>query len=130
MDRHIEYPKFSAMAKITKEGQPDVHFTFTGEVPQNIMDNFQQIIGDGKSRVSVSVDMGIKEFGTGASGMVTVSLTCNQDEQTVARAVQLAGSAAKWYAANYRNEAEQEVNKILEDRKQRSLSPNGRPNYG
>lgn len=129
METTIEYPKFQAWATVTREGQPDNHFTFTGEVPQQIMDSFQQVLGDSKARVSVSVDMGIKEFGTGASGMVTVSLSCGQDQNTIQQAISLAGGAAKWYANHWRGEAEQEVNRLVQERKNNNLTQNGQPKF-
>jgi hypothetical protein len=125
----IEHPKFSAGMSLSQEKQPDIHFTFKEEVPKDIMDRFQQLVGNALARVSVSKDMGIKDFGTGASAMVTVSLTCNQDETTVAQAAELAAGAAGYYVNKFRSEAEGELQHLLEQRK---LPPGvqTRPNYG
>ncbi len=130
MTTKINYPKFTAGMSITQKDYPDIHFTFAEEVPKEIMDNFESIVGNAHGRVSVSVDMGIKDFGTGAGSMVTVSLAFNQDETTFARAALLAGGAAKWYANNFRQDAEVELNKIVAERKQQNLTPSGRPNFG
>lgn len=78
------------------------------------MDQYQQLIGDANASVSVSTDMGVKKFGSGASAMVTVSLTCNQDQQTIARAIDLAAQTGRYYAKGYQQQAESELRTMLQ----------------
>jgi hypothetical protein len=71
------------------KGQPAIHYTFTEDPPKELMDAYEQVAGNGLARVTVSTDMGIKDFGTGAGSMVTISLACNQDQQTMQSALNL-----------------------------------------
>lgn len=92
---------------------PATEFAYTGELPKELMDAYQQVAGDGKARVSVSTDMGVKTFGNGASAMVNVSLTCNQDATTMQQALELAAQMGRFYAAKYQKEAEEELSNSL-----------------
>lgn len=93
-------------------------------IPKEVMDEIQQIIGNGLARVTVSADFGIKDFGTGASAMCSVSLTCNQDTQTIERAAKIAGDLARDLAQEQRQNAENELQGIISGRAQ-----GGRPPY-
>lgn len=86
------------------------------------MDRYAQILGNAQARVSVSADMSLKEFGSGAGAMVTVTLSCNQDSATIESAIDLAGELARNYCAEHQKLAEQTL------MKGRQL-PNGNP-YG
>ncbi len=44
------------------------------------------LVGDGKAKVSVSVGIADKDFGSGFDAHVSISLTCNQDSITICRA--------------------------------------------
>lgn len=125
-----QLPKFYSGMSLVIPGEPDVHYSFTGEVPKEVMDAYQEVIGNGLARVSVSADMGIKDFGTGASAMVSISLTCGQDEQTLARAVYLAGNLARHFAHQNRQAAETELMGVIAQKKQVEAGSPGRPNYG
>lgn len=118
MNVNKELPKISAGMSIEIKGQPSIHYTFTGDIPKEVMDAYEQVVGNGLARVSVSADMGIKEFGTGASAMVTVSLTCNQDIKTIETAVTLASELARGYALENRQRAEMELAPILQQKKE------------
>jgi fructose-1-phosphate kinase PfkB-like protein len=83
-------------SEITFQGSPAQQQEF-----QQIMDQYQKIVGDGKARVGVSTDFGTKEYGNGVSVMVSVSLTCNQDQQTMMVAMDLAGQMARYYAKEH-----------------------------
>lgn len=97
------------------------------DLPRSIMDEIKQLIGDGNARVTVSADFGIKDFGTGASAMASVSLTCNQDQQTIERAARIAGDLARDFAQEQRARAEQELEAI---RSQRDGNQGMGPPYG
>lgn len=90
------------------------------------MDEITKLVGDGLARVTVSADFGIKDFGTGASAMCSVSLTCNQDDKTIERAAQIAGSLARDIAQEQRQRAENELQAIIT---QRNVGSQG-PRYG
>jgi hypothetical protein len=110
-------PKFYMGMLITIPGDPDTQLTYVGEIPRELMDFYTEIVGNALARVSVSADMGIKEFGTGASALVTVSLSCNQDGPTIQRAIEGAGQMARTYAAQQRHQAEAELQRVLDEKK-------------
>lgn len=83
------------------------------DIERNVMDQIQQLVGDGKARVTVSADFGVKEFGTGASAMCSVSLTCNQDLQTIEQAAKLAGDLARDIAQEQRARADMELQAVM-----------------
>jgi hypothetical protein len=56
--------------------------------------------------------MSLKDFGKGVSSMVSVSLTCNQDQQTIQRALGLAGHVARWFAKENRQLTDNELQTI------------------
>lgn len=114
MHTHIREPKFSATLQVEIKDQPPVAFIYEGEPPRELMDQYQQLIGDANASVSVSTDMGVKKFGSGASAMVTVTLTCNQDQNTVNAAVQLAAATGRYYVKAFQQQAESELRAMLQ----------------
>jgi hypothetical protein len=124
----MDLPKMTASVTISNKGDADILYTYLGEVPKEIMDEFKNIIGDGMAKVSVSVDLSIKDYGTGASAMASVTLSCNQDMQTIQRASELAAWAAKKFASQYRGEAEGELEKILQEKAGHATV--ARPHFG
>lgn len=82
-----------------------ISFSSCEELPEEFMSQMKAIIGDGKARVGVSIDIAVKDFGTGAGAMCTVSLTCDQDENAVSLAGQLAGHYALYIAGMERQKA-------------------------
>lgn len=127
MEREIHLPKLSATMDITikVQGEPDFveNFVYSGPLPEEVMDAYQALVGDAKARVTVAADMAIKNYGTGAGAMVSVSLSCNQDEDTIDKAIQMAGQLARSYAVEQRAVAEEELNKKM-------AGNAGAPNYG
>lgn len=73
------------------------------------MDEYKKLLGDAQARISVSADMALKDFGSGAGAMVTVTISCNQDKNTIEQAIDLAGSLARAYCAEQRQLAEKEL---------------------
>ena len=116
-------PKVIAVMEVTLKGEKPVHFTYEGDIPKEVMDAYESVVGNGLAKVSVSADMGIKDFGTGASSMCTVTLTCNQDEKTLERALALAGELARGYAQENRHRAEAELQSLIQQRQGQN------PNY-
>lgn len=111
--RNVREPRFSVNCKIEADGIPETTFVFEGEKPRELMDQYQQLVGDGMASVSVSTDMAVKKFGSGASAMVTISLSCNQDQQTLQRAVGLAADMGRFYAKQFQAQAETELRQLL-----------------
>lgn len=107
-------PRFKAEMEIVIKGQPTIYYASEEIPPMANPDDFQAIVGDGRARVQVTTDVGIKEFGTGASASVSIALTCNQDARTIERAVQLAAETARGYANENRLRAETELRQIME----------------
>jgi hypothetical protein len=103
-----------------------VRYTYTGEVPKQLMDAYQTIVGNGLAKVSVSADMGTKDYGNGVSATVFVSLTCNQDQQTMLQAIELAGSMARWAARDQHAKTESEYKAMLGA----AQAQQGGPSYG
>ena len=113
MELRRKDPKFSASCQLEVEGLPAVTLIFEGERPKELMDQYAQIVGNGLAGVSVSTDMGIKKFGSGASAMVTISLTCNQDQNTLMAAADLAAQMGRHYVKQYQGQAEAELRQML-----------------
>lgn len=109
---NIKQPKVLASMQIVIPGQPAINYT-SDEVPVSIQDMYTRIIGDGKAKVAVTVDVGIKDFGTGVSSSCTVVLTCNQDQRTIQEAADLAGAFARDYAKENRERADMELQQLL-----------------
>ncbi len=109
----IRDPRFFVSVILTDNENEEV-LNYTGETPKEIMDRFKALIGDGNATVTVGTDMGLKNYGRGVSVMVSVSLACNQDEQTINAAVELAASAGRYYAHKFQSEGESELRAKLE----------------
>jgi len=114
---NLRSPLFRAVMEINQDGFPTIRFD-TDEVPMSIQDAYVRVAGDGKARVSVTVDVGIKDFGTGVSSSCTVSLSCNQDQGTIQEAAQLAGDFARDFAKENRERADIELRQLMEERSQ------------
>lgn len=91
-------------------------FQLEDRIPRNIMDEIKQLLGDGNAKVTVGADFGISDYGTGAKASAFVSLTCNQDTQTIERAAQIAGDLARDIAQEQRQRAENELQALLNAR--------------
>jgi len=86
-------------------------FTSIGhlDLPEEYMDKYEKLLGNAQARVTVSADMSLKEFGKGTSAMVSVSLNCNQDEETIGQAIDFAGIIARTYCKEQQKLAEEEL---------------------
>lgn len=122
-----ELPSIGGSITITYGTQQDPQaerFVHTGEVPKEIMDAYQELIGDANAKVTVGADLAVKDFGTGAGAFVSVSLTCNQDVNTVNMAISLAAAAAQQAAAHYQPQGAETAKRL--DAAQKSSRPPGR----
>lgn len=109
----IKEPRFRVSVTITN-GKQTQNFNYEDEKPKELMDRFKALLGDCNASVSVSSDFGVKSYGNGAGTMVTVSLTCNQDEATIVAAAELGASAARYFAGKFQAEGEAELRRLLE----------------
>ncbi len=67
---------------------------------QDQKDRFKSLVGDGLAKVTVSKDLGEKDFGSGGGVVVSVTLTCDQSESGINSAIALANEVATnhtWY---------------------------------
>lgn len=110
----MQVPKIVIQRNYQPKEGPGSLFVTQLEFTKAQMDKYKELIGDGQARVSVSADMALKEFGSGAGAMVTVSLSCNQDHVTIDKAVALAGEMAREYCSDQRILAEQELQKSVQ----------------
>jgi hypothetical protein len=100
-------------------------FVFVGGPPEELMDAYEQLVGDGRAGVAVSADMSNKDYGNGFGSRVSVSLTCNQDAQTIANAIALAGNCARHYLSGQYDEGE----KLYKER-HTAQPPGPSPHFG
>lgn len=95
-----------AKITITRKSGDITDYGQTG-IPEKYMQDCKKLIGDGLARITVSTDMALKDFGSGAGAMVSVSLTCNQDQDTIDKTIDLAGSIAREYCVEQHKLAEE-----------------------
>lgn len=118
MDRIL--PSFRAGVQIIvslEKSNEVIRYTYTGEVPKELMDEYEKLVGNGLSQVGVSADMGTKEFGNGVNANVYVRVTCNQDQATMLRAVELAGSMARWAVREQHAKGDAEFQQMVAQKK-------------
>ena len=125
-----QLPKLTIQYRVCIKGEPDIIYTCEDLMPQDRMDQFQALVGDGKAQVNIGLPMGLKEFGTGSEAIVFISLTCNQDQQTVHTAVSLATEAVLYYTKQNLARGLAEVDQIIAQRKSAQLQANNGPRYG
>lgn len=69
-----------------------------GEIPEDLMAFAEQVRGNGQARVSVTTPMDIKIYGNGSGASVTVTLECNQDDETIAGVIRHLGQWTRFFA--------------------------------
>ena len=125
---HHPLPSFRQDVEITisrGDSKEVVRYNYQGEVPKELMDAYQSVLGNAQARVSVSGDMADKEYGNGVGSMVTVTLSCNQDQQTLLQAIELAGSMARWAVKDQLGKTKSEFLQLAQ-----KGATQGNPNYG
>lgn len=106
-EKYIHMPKVVGGKELVIDGQV-AHDVYEGEVPEEIMAFAEQVIGNGAARVAVTNDVSMKDYGNGVSCSVTISLSCNQDDQTLDTVVGALGNWTKEYAKQQFNQAYEE----------------------
>lgn len=102
--RSLRLPKVTGDVEILIDGE-STRDLYEGEVPEEIMAYAQQVIGNGQARVAVSADVSMKDFGNGVSASVTISLSCNQDDETINNVVNSLGVWTRGYAKQQMEQA-------------------------
>ena len=95
---------------------------FTGEDVGMERDNVSELIGDGNARVTVSMDLKDSDFGSGFSGFVSVSLACNQDDETIEEAASIAQEMVTEYVPTVLEAAEEQYKEFKRSRKRKKRS--------
>jgi hypothetical protein len=121
-----EVPLFTMEFRLFKKNSPDIHYTYEGDVPQEVMDQFQRLVGNGLAKIGFSVPMDMKDFGNGTGAHVFINLTCNQDAATIHQAYLLAMQTAMYYVKQGLSQAMAEFDPILAERKRLLESQNSR----
>lgn len=87
------------------------HYLYEGDaiMSQAQQDRYKSLIGDGLSKVTVGRDLGEKDFGSGGGVIVSVTLTCDQSEQSVNAAIALAHEVADNHAWHYQQRLKQQL---------------------
>lgn len=116
-------PKFTSSYSVKLEGKPEETFTYEGDVPESIMDAYRKIAGDGLAKVSVSMDISMKDYGSGGSAMAAVTLTCGQSEDEIREAQEMARSLASEFAYKNALAARELYQGMLQQ------ANHGKPNY-
>lgn len=81
-------------------------YTKTVEMPVNL----HEIAGDGKAKITLSYDLSNKNYGNGASVMCSISLTVNQDADTIEHAFLLARAVCSEEAERALSDAQEIAN--------------------
>jgi hypothetical protein len=110
-------PKFILTREFVINGKPTVD-QYQGEVPMEVQNYAAQVLGNGQARVAVSADFGMKDYGNGASGSVTISLACNQDDATIYNVVGTLSAWTRSYAKQHFEVMDQEFQKMFLSKKQ------------
>jgi hypothetical protein len=53
------------------------------DVPEALMAFADQVRGNAGVRIGANADFGMKDYGNGAGGGISISMDCNQDDQTI-----------------------------------------------
>lgn len=119
-------PKFFACFTVTVSGKQAEVSTYEGPIPEALMEQYKKVIGDGLAKISIGVDVSLKDYGSGSSSMCTVTLTCGQTEEQIRNAQDLAKNLAMEFAYNNANTAKEVYQALLA---QSTGAVKGKPNY-
>jgi hypothetical protein len=108
----LRSPKVVAGRTLNLPGGNTKHYTYEGEVPEEMADYSQQVMGNAQARIAVTTDMAFKDYGNGVSVSVTLSLSCNQDDTTVNNVIQTLGSWSREYCKQQLSIAQDEYKQL------------------
>lgn len=107
MTTQSEIRTSQAQVRLTiKTARCEDTYTKTVEMPVDL----HEIAGDGKAKITLSYDLSNKSYGNGASVMCSLSLTVNQDAETISHAFLLARAVCSEEATRALNDAQEIAN--------------------
>lgn len=108
-DTVLPLTKMSISARI--KGSNPLHEVYEGEakMSQEQQDYYKSLVGDGLSKVTVGRDNGEKDFGSGGGVMVSVTLTCDQSQDKIRGAIDLAYQITDSFTWYYQNLLKQQL---------------------
>lgn len=103
--QQIELPLTNQVIHVhsNKGGPAETHDVYEGEakMSQQQQDAYKMLVGDGKARVTVSRELSEADYGNGGKVFVSVTLACDQSQQVINQAVNLAHQVAEGAAFHY-----------------------------
>jgi hypothetical protein len=87
-----------------------------GDVPEEVMAFSDAVVGNGQARVSVSTPVDMKTFGNGSGASVSITLSCNQDDETIATVVRQLGAWTRFFAKEQASMADDEFRQLYAQR--------------
>ncbi len=114
MELYTRLPRVLITREYKIDGQ--VVSETSDEVSEEIMAFADQVLGNGQARVAVTADMGMKDFGNGATGSVTISLACNQDDTTIGSVFQTLKGWTRQMARQHFEEMDKEFQQVFAQR--------------
>lgn len=82
-------------------------------IPEDIMEDLQDLLGDGNASVTVGNNVAVSDYGNKAECSVFVKLTCAQDLGSVERTREIGQALALRFVEDGLAQAEQILNKFL-----------------
>jgi hypothetical protein len=76
---------------------------------QEQQDYYKSLLGDEKAKVTVMRDLGEKDFGSGGGVAVNITLTCDQSQDAVQKAIGLAYQVADSACWHYQKIIKQQL---------------------
>jgi hypothetical protein len=110
-------PKYFITREYVNKGKTTTD-RYEGEVPMEVQNYATQVLGDGQARISVTADFGMKDYGNGANGSVTISLSCNQDDTTINNVVNTLSIWTRAYAKQHFEAMDKEFQQMFFTKKQ------------
>lgn len=114
----LDPPKIEISFTLQEKNKPLQSWTDESQgLPMNAVDKYHALVGNGLAKVTSSIQFNVKSFGQGVSGFCSVTLTCNQDKDTIDEAMSMATQVANDYAEQATNLANQNMSKFLTEGK-------------
>jgi hypothetical protein len=94
------------------EGQPDEVYEGEIDMSQQQAADLKRIVGDGQAKVTASREISHKDYGNGGSVFVSITLTCDQTQETIDYAAQMAGYLADKNATEQHGQLQQRLSQL------------------
>ena len=113
LSRNYPLIKIAVHRFASSNGQVEDQFSNDTIPPEEYMRAAEKLLGDGQARVSISKELSTKDFGSGFGAHVSISLACNQDDDTIEKAAEKAGALAMELLEEHLGEAEELYNVLF-----------------